>query len=419
MKLKNVLFLTLLDFESLKNKNMYTDLLREFVRNGHTVYAISPVEKRTGKKTHIVKENNATILRLQIGNIQKTNVIEKGISTVMIESLFIRGIKKYFPKVHFDLVLYTTPPITFTGAVEYIKKRDRAKAYLLLKDIFPQNALDMGMFSKHGLEGIIYRHFRRQEKKLYAISDRIGCMSQANVNYVIRHNAEVNPHKVEICPNSIEVEDKSVDSDTKIEDRAKYGLPLDKKIFVYGGNFGKPQGIDFLIRCIYSQRQNKGAYFLVIGDGTEYAKLERFKKGHQQKNFKLVRWLSREDYDRVIACCDVGMIFLDYRFTIPNFPSRLLGYMGAKLPVIACTDLNTDVGKVVVEGEFGWWCESNNIKNFDGLIKQALKSDLQKMGENAFKYLKMYYDSRMAADIILGVFKQHQAQFDKGNELKI
>ena len=73
---------------------------------------------------------------------------------------------------------------------------------------------------------------------------------------------------------------------------------------------------------------------------------------------KLMKELPKEEYDQMIASCDVGMIFLDHRFTIPNFPSRLLNYMQVKLPVLAVTDPNTDVGKVIVDGEFGWWCES-------------------------------------------------------------
>ena len=92
----NVLFLTLLSFESLQERNIYTDLLREFIKNGHQVYAISPIEKRHNRETHLIEENNATILRLQIGNTQKTNIIEKGISTVMIEPTFKWAIKKYF-----------------------------------------------------------------------------------------------------------------------------------------------------------------------------------------------------------------------------------------------------------------------------------------------------------------------------------
>ena len=107
-----LLFLTLVNFSSLSEHGIYTDLLREFVKYGHHVYAISPVEKRENKPTHVVKEDHATILRLQIGNTQKTNIIEKGISTLLIELQFKAGIKKFFSDVKFDLVLYSTPPIT-------------------------------------------------------------------------------------------------------------------------------------------------------------------------------------------------------------------------------------------------------------------------------------------------------------------
>ena len=88
----NILFLTLVQFETLEERNIYTDLLREFVKNKHNVYVISPVEKRQNIETHLVSEKNATILRLKIGNTQKTNFIEKGISTVMIEPLFKKAI---------------------------------------------------------------------------------------------------------------------------------------------------------------------------------------------------------------------------------------------------------------------------------------------------------------------------------------
>ena len=93
------------------------------------------------------------------------------------------------------MILYSTPPITFCGVVEYFQKRDNAKTYLMLKDIFPQNAVDLGMMKTTGAKGLIYKYFRKQEKKLYAISDRIGCMSQANVEYVLKDNPEVSKEK--------------------------------------------------------------------------------------------------------------------------------------------------------------------------------------------------------------------------------
>ena len=200
----NVLFLTLLEFNSIEDRTIYTDLMREFRNNGHMVYIISPIERRHREETHIVEENHSKILKLKIGNIQKTNIVEKGITTLRIEPVFIKAIKRYFSDVKFDLVLYSTPPITFCNAIEYVKKRDNARTYLLLKDIFPQNSIDIGLLSKSGVKGILYRHFRKKEKKLYVISDRIGCMSPANVRYVLEHNPEVSADKVEVCPNSVE-----------------------------------------------------------------------------------------------------------------------------------------------------------------------------------------------------------------------
>lgn len=397
----NILFLTLLDFNSIDERSIYTDLLREFYKNGHSVYAISPVERRKNQETKVIKTDKATILKLKIGNTQKTNIIEKGISTISIEPQFIAGIKKYFSDVKFDLVIYSTPPITFCNAIEFVKKRDGAKTYLLLKDIFPQNAVDLGMMSKSGIKGLIYKVFRNKEKKLYRISDYIGCMSQANVDYVLKHNPEINPEKVEICPNSVEVVDMSVDEKTRDEIRRKYSIPLDKKVFVYGGNLGKPQGIDFMIECLKSQKKNDEVYFLIVGDGTEYGKIESYVVSDKPTNVRLMKRLPKEDYDKMVAACDVGMIFLDHRFTIPNFPSRLLSYMQAKIPVLAVTDPNTDIGKVIVEGGFGWWCESNDSDGFVTLIDNILNVNIQLMANKEWDYLCQHYSSERSYDIIM------------------
>jgi glycosyltransferase involved in cell wall biosynthesis len=395
-----LLFLTLVNFSSLSEHGIYTDLLREFVKYGHHVYAISPVEKRENKPTHVVKEDHATILRLQIGNTQKTNIIEKGISTLLIEPQFKAGIKKYFSNVKFDLVLYSTPPITLVSAVEFVKKRDGAKTYLLLKDIFPQNAVDIGIMNKSGLRGLLYKHFRRQEKKLYRISDRIGCMSQANVDYVIKHNPEVDPKIVEACPNSIDVIDKSVDAETRKAIREKYEIPLDKKVFVYGGNLGKPQGIPFLIECLKKCQDIADAYFLIVGDGTEYGLLESYVGTEKPKNVKLMKRLPKEDYDTMVGACDVGLIFLDHRFTIPNFPSRLLAYMQAKLPVLAATDPNTDIGKVIVDGGFGWWGNSRESSTVYETIMNICNEKTITNKEKIFEYLRENYSTEKTYAII-------------------
>ena len=416
----NILFLTLDQFNSLNERGIYTDLLRAFIKRGHKVFAISPIEKKQNQSTHMEEEKNAHILRLQIGNIQKTNVIEKGISTLLIEYQYKTAIKRYFSNTKFDLVLYSTPPITLVGAIEYVKKRDNARTYLLLKDIFPQNAVDIGMMSKKGLKGLLYSHFRKQEKKLYAVSDRIGCMSQANVDYILRNNIEVKQRNdssikntgkeiVEICPNCIEPIDMSISEEERYSLRERYHIPQDKLVFVYGGNLGKPQGIPFMLKCLDSQKDNKRVFFLIIGGGTEYHLIEEYINGNRPKNVLLYQMLSKDDYERLVAACDVGMIFLDHRFTIPNFPSRLLSYMQAKLPVLVVTDVNTDIRNAVTgidrsgkktHDSFGLWCESNDINGFIHSVKSfvELNTNRYEMGNNGYAFLEEKYDVDKCVD---------------------
>ena len=406
----NILFLTTGRMDSFKTHSIYPDLLREFMRNGHTVYAVSTLERRFGQPTCCDTENGSFLLRVRIGNLTKCGLAEKGISTLRIKSQFKKAIDRYFPDVRFDLIVYSTPPITLSGVIQYYKKRDNARTYLMLKDIFPQNAVDIGILSKTGAKAPLYRYFRRQEKKMYAISDTIGCMSPANAEYVKRHDPEIPPERISLCPNCIDLEDVSLSEEEKRSIRGKYGLPEDKTVFLYGGNLGKPQGIPFMLEC-FSRCENSDAFFFVVGDGTEFDRIKAYIDENKPKNLRLERRLPKEDFDRMTSACDVGMIFLDHRFTIPNFPSRLLTYLQARVPVIAFTDPNTDIGKVILEGDFGWWGTSDDADSAARLIERVCKDpELLSLGENGYRYLCKNYTVSVAYDAIMSRCQPAQAE---------
>lgn len=397
----NVLFISISSMQHMSNHSISQDLLREFKERGHRVYVICAIQRRDNTKTNISVEEGCTVLRVKIGNNKKANLLEKGITTLLLPQLYIAAIIKYFSDVTFDLVLYPTPPITHVKTVKFIKQRDGAQSYLLLKDIFPQNAVDLGMMSKNGFKGMLYKYFRNIEKKLYKVSDHIGCMSQANVNYLLNHNPEVEASKVEIFPNCIELVDVSITTEQRKQIREKYDIPQDKRVFVYGGNLGRPQGIPFVISCLKKLTDSKDAFFLIVGDGTEFNKLQAYIDEFKPKNVCLLKRLPKNDYDKMISACDVGLIFLDHRFTIPNFPSRLLAYLQARLPVLAATDPHTDIGEVIVSGGFGWWCESNDVDTFCALIDKAAAIDLEEMKDKGYQYLLDYYQVKNTYKIIV------------------
>lgn len=404
MKKMNILFISLMDIRTIENHGIYEDLLREFQKRNHNIYIVTPTERRNNEETHIIDKKSCKILKVKTGNIQKSNLIEKGISTILLDRRFIAAIKRYYKDIQFDLILYSTPPVTFAKVVKYVKVRDNAHSYLLLKDILPDAAVDIGVLKKFGIKGMVYYYFRKKEQQLYSLSDYIGCMSQANVDYLLEHNPQLDREKVEICPNCVEPQDMSVGKEEKDRMRQKYDLPIDKKIFVYGGNLGKPQGIDFLLKCLKSQKENEKVFFLIVGSGTEYAKIKAYIDKEKPQNVRLMKKLPKEDYDRMVGSCDVGMIFLDSRFKVPNFPSRLLSYMQAKLPVLAMTDSSTDIGQVIEQGKFGWWGKSDNVSNFERIMQNIVLE--QKMKENSFDYLREHYSAETGYHIIARKFSK-------------
>ena len=401
----NILFLTITRFNDVEDKGIYTDLMRKFRDEGHKVYVVTPLERRYKQKTSLRENKGIHVLGVKTVNIIKANIFEKGLGILFIDLLFKSAIKKYLINNHFDIIIYSTPPITFSSAIKIIQKKCKSITYLLLKDIFPQNAVDIGLLSKINP---IYWYFKYKEKSLYNMSDYIGCMSPANVDFILKNNNYLSPERVEVSPNSVYLSENNEEIEfDRIKIREEFSLPKDKLIFVYGGSLGKPQGIDYLINVLENNKSRDDIYFLIVGSGSEYNKVSKWFNDNNPKNSKLLTLLPRDKYRRLVSSCDVGMIFLDNRFTIPNFPSRLLSYMEFKMPVIAATDINTDIGRIIENGGFGYWCESKNPESFSILIDKILfkEQDIKSMGDKAYKYLLENYSIQKTYDAIVSHIK--------------
>jgi len=384
-----ILFFTLVKIDSVYQRGNYSDLIREIRDRGHEIITITPGERRFKRNCVVIKEGGATILKVWTPNIQKTNILEKTVGLLLIQYLFKIALDIVVKKQSIDFIMYSTPPITFNWLVSYCRKRFNAKTYLLLKDIFPQNAVDLNMF---GFNSLTYKYFRYIEKKLYNISDFIGTMSEANSKYLIEKNPELNSQNIEVNPNSIEI----VTPNLKQTNFTNYAIPEeDKRVFVYGGNIGKPQKIEFLLDVIIACRDIHKAYFIIIGSGTESKKVAEWFKINNPENALCIKDMPQNDYERYLEKhCDVGMVFLDPRFTIPNYPSRILYYMLYKLPVLCATDTVTDIGMDAEKNNYGFECKSGDITTFKKYV-QLFTDDydlVEKYGENAFSYLKTNFN---------------------------
>lgn len=400
----NVLFLSIIDIpeNTISNSGLYTDLLREFYQKGHNVYVACGTEKRNRVSNAAVLSEDCGIkvLHVPIGNVQQTNYLEKGINTVRLPAQFTKQINTFFRGVQFDLILFATPPVTLCKTVKKLKKKNNAQVFLLLKDMWPEGISSLGVI-KHG--GIIYRYFERKEKAMYKVSDFVGCMSEACVQYLYKHHPQIPRNSICVCPNSLAPLDLSETRAEKDSIRMKYGLPKDKILVVYGGNLGRAQGVDFLIENLKKKHNEDKIHFVVIGSGLEYHKLKNYVESSNNKSVVLFEKLPRDQYCKLMAATDIGMILLNSKLTVPNTPSRMLDYLLAKLPVLACVDGVTDIGDTIEDNGFGWKCASNDYEQFKHVMKRIIdaEADFEAMGENGYDYFLNHYTAEIAYNTII------------------
>lgn len=384
----------------LNSDNLYSDLNEQLVRDGHevkVVYADPLLE--SNKPAEKIQKNGVEVLRVKSMKVQKSGMLKKGISFLRLTPLLKAATKKFYGDEHFDLILFMAPPVTFANLVAWAKKRYGCPAFLMQKDIFPQNAVDLKILSRFGLARL---YFRLQEIKMLKVADWIGCMSDGNIKYLLKHNSYLSPNKLLYFPNTEKIKPLEA-GEQRGQTRQKYGIPEQACSFLFGGNMGRPQYLKLLCLALERFKSRDDVFFFCIGSGTDAHKLKNCIEGEKIANAKFLQYIPRADYNAIADACDVGIVTLNPNFTIPNYPSKTLSYMASKLPILAATDSNTDYRLLIEDqAKCGLWCDSSKPEDFFKAIDTLAASPEKrvKFGENGRRYYEEHFDVATSAKIL-------------------
>lgn len=372
---------------------MYTTLVEEFVNHGHDVVVLAP----GNTKTLVSVEKSIEVLRVQTLPIKNVPNYLKGISNLLLPYQYAAALNKFYKEKNFDLIIIPTPPITLVDLAAKLKKKFNASLYLVLRDIFPQNAVDLG-FMKKG--GILYNFFRSKEKKLYKEADFIGCMSEGNIDYVLKHNNFVNPSKLHELKN-FQKPYKSTDNSRQFL-KEKYKLN-NKFVVVFGGNMGKPQQLENVLTLAQAAMAYPDIVFLLLGEGVQMNRISGLIEKQNISNIYLNSTIPKQEYQDLISICDIGLISLNQDFTIPNIPSKALDYLNVGLPILASLDKATDFGSILDRYNLGLWVHATQPEELiEKLLNLYHNKELREtMGKNGKAYFNKYLLPDIAYNTII------------------
>lgn len=369
----NVVFLSIVP-----RSELYSCLAEEFVKNGHTVSFISPCEN----EDHIDIINGVEYVYFHAGKMLNVGLVKKGFSNLLFPYRALSATKLYLRKKTVDLILMSTPPLGYYKSVEYIKKHTKAKFYLILRDIHPEATQ---FFDLHKRLPMAYKYLLRQAKKLYALSDKIGCMSPHSVNLIRNRYMCDRSDDVELLPNWGKIiEYKNPDYSI----RTKYKLD-DKFLLIYGGNMGIGQNLDIFIRLAKDKQHLNDVLFLFVGNGTERERLRDLVKRENLSNLQIWNQIPYDDYNDLLKTMDVGIITLHPKASFANIPSKTISYLQYKIPILASIDRIGDYPQYIIErGQCGLWSYADDYQKLsDNFDKLYFDKELRlKLGNNGYQF---------------------------------
>lgn len=402
----NILFLYLRHSESKDDSTLTRELSDEFSRNGNDITVVTILEKKFKRETEYKIENGYEVLRVKTGNYFNVgNKIEKGITALTMISKLKRGILKYLGDKKYDLIITHTPFLSDASLINPLKKYFKCPAHLILWDIFPQNAKDIGMMRNR----IIFNFFKQKEKKMLLAYDEIWCMSEGNIKYLKEKYEYLDEKKIKLLRNWAYIKPKL--KINREEMRKKYGYSLEDFLVIFGGNMGKPQKLENILSLAEKCLELSDVKFILVGNGSERERLNKIAINKKFKNIRFIDQLPRKDYEKFTGACDTGLVSLDERFTVPNFPSKTTDYFKLSLPILASLDKYSaeDYGKFLEkEVQGGIYAEAGNIEElYEKFLTLYNDENLRKqLGNNGRKYYEEYLGVDKAYKTIMDTLKK-------------
>jgi glycosyltransferase involved in cell wall biosynthesis len=369
------------------------DLAREFVRQGHALTVLLPApDQQTTWALELM--DDVQVLRLKAPRTKDIGYVRRTLGELAMPFTMLRHFRKS-PLVtqQWDGVVWYAPSIFHGPLASVLKKSSSCKGYLIIRDIFPEWALEMGLMGR----GLPYRFFDTVARYQYSVANVIGVQSPGNRRYFDKWRQQPG-RKLEVLQNWL---DKPALARCPI--RVNETTLAGRKVFVYAGNMGIAQGMNVLLDLAERLRSRMDVGFLFVGRGSEAAQLKSAAKNRKLDNVLFYDEIHPDEIPDLYAQCNAGIVALDPRHRSHNIPGKFLTYMQSGLPVVANINAGNDLAQMIRDEQVGQVCESDRVDDLVQCANQLLdqiESDAQMSSRCQSLFLREFAVEKTVRQIV-------------------
>ncbi len=252
------------------------DLSREFARQGHALTVLLPSPNQD-EPWSLEEIDGVQVLRLKAPRTKDIGYVRRTLGEFAMPFAMLRQFRKSpLAGERWDGVVWYAPSIFHGPLASALKKSSGCKGYLIIRDIFPEWVVDMGLMGR----GLPYRFFDAVARHQYSVADVIGVQSQGNQAYFDRWRQQ-SGRTLELLQNWL---DKPAQARCPI--RVNETPLAARKVFVYAGNMGIAQGMDILLDLAEKIQHRTDVGFLFVGRGSDAARLKNSAKDRKLEGRK-------------------------------------------------------------------------------------------------------------------------------------
>lgn len=338
------------------------DLAREFVRQGHELTVMLPAPD-LDRPWKIEEFDGARILRLKAPRTKDIGHIRRTLAECAMPFAMLRNLRRSpLANQKWDGVAWYAPSIFHGPLASRLKQSSGCRGYLIIRDIFPEWAVDMGLMGR----GLPYRFFDAVARYQYSVADVIGVQTPGNLRY-FESWAQKPGRRLEVLQNWLDAP-ASAPCTIRVEDTPLAG----RKILVYAGNMGVAQGLDIVLDLAQRLQSRRDVGFLFVGRGSDAERLKAAAAGLRLGNVIFFDEIHPDEIPALYAQCSAGIVALDHRHRSHNIPGKFLTYMQSGLPVLANVNAGNDLVGIIRTEKVGVACESNQAAELETLTLELL-----------------------------------------------
>jgi colanic acid biosynthesis glycosyl transferase WcaI len=353
-----VLILTLVfPPDNVSTAQLMADLALDLQRAGHSVEVLTTLPHYNRDEVAVLKQ---PMQRAWFGLLWRSNFCGIGVYHVWMPKKGRNKIYRILTWIGFhligtvagltkvrspDVILSPSPPLTIGLAAWFLAFWQKARYIYNVQELYPDVAINLGALKNRWIIELLYR----MERFVYRKSAAVTVISPRMRTRVLEKG--ISAEKVLLIPNFVDV-DGFVPATKNNEFSLRHHLQA-KFVVIYAGNMGVPQHLEVLLAAASQLRDERDIRILLMGNGSERERLERLAEELRLENVQILPQQPYAVMPEAYAASDLAYVPQALGTSNDGIPSKVYRILASGRPVLACTDQDSDLARLIEEASAG------------------------------------------------------------------